>query len=76
MKNLLLSILHVVGQTIGTILMLIVMCIVIPCFIGLFLIVFVGVLLAWAVGMPIKVTTPGRFGNKVSHRYRWFTRVD
>lgn len=74
--NYLLQLLEVVGQTIGTVIMLIVMCVFGVIMVGLFLLMMICMAAAWLCGMPIKVTTPGLIaGTKVTEYYRWFSKV-
>jgi hypothetical protein len=64
-------------QAIGVVFITLLMLVLLPVFFGAFLILFLAFITAWAFGLPIKVTTPGRTpGTKVSHHYRWFTRID
>lgn len=70
------QLLEVIGQTIGTVLMLIVGAVFCVVMVGLFALLLVFMFAAWLFGMPIKVTTPGMIpGTKYTRYYRWFTEV-
>ena len=68
--------LEAVMKFVATILMLGVMAVFVAVMIGLFILMIAGMGLAWAFGMPIKVTTPGLIpGTKITRYYRWFKEV-
>jgi hypothetical protein len=68
--------LNAIGQFISAILLAIVGCVFVVVMVGLFLLMLVFMFIAWAFGMPIKVTTPGMFpGTKYTRHYRWFTVI-
>jgi len=77
MKNFLHNSLIWGTQAIGVVIIAVLMFAFLPLFFGLFLVMFLAIIAAWACGLPVKVTSPGKIpGTKVTHRYRWFTRID
>jgi hypothetical protein len=76
MKKNLIQVLNVVGGGIDFLLSLAMMIVAIPLIAAVLVLFFLIFVIAWAIGTPIKVSTPGLLNNtKVTHYYRWFTRI-